>query len=399
MSMQTIVLVATTDSHDATADDMTAINIAITGHPQGMPLHLVITGHLQQVHLHLAITGHPQGMPLHLAPLAPLVQAIPHAPGIIEGIQTGLRVLTGLAGIAGLTGLTGTPVGIQSGGRVLTDLIGVTDMRVLRGLTGLIDLRGLIGPIGLTGLIDLTHPTGLIVLAPALHVQDSGVIQGLMSGIATGAMIIEIIEAIETIGTTKTIEAIEATETIGTIEIIEPTNTGTIVIGNHANLSGILALNAVLGRAGVHIGSERSMVKHHIDRSGGVQGRKEITHLAGKISTGVLLSVLLKTSSSKVITSGSIATMGMSEKKSQHHARMHNSGQKLRRRLMHWSNRLLHRLPGRSLMGSLVTRRRILQERKRTRTKAEKRLVQVVQHVAGSRVGKERKQLVQILVN
>jgi len=371
MSMQTIVLVATTDSHDATADDMTAINIAITGHPQGMPLHLVITGHLQQVHL-------------HLAPLAPLVQAIPHAPGIIEGIQTGLRVLTGLAGIAGLTGLTGTPVGIQSGGRVLT---------------GLIDLRGLIGPIGLTGLIDLTHPTGLIVLAPALHVQDSGVIQGLMSGIATGAMIIEIIEAIETIGTTKTIEAIEATETIGTIEIIEPTNTGTIVIGNHANLSGILALNAVLGRAGVHIGSERSMVKHHIDRSGGVQGRKEITHLAGKISTGVLLSVLLKTSSSKVITSGSIATMGMSEKKSQHHTRMHNSGQKLRRRLMHWSNRFLHRLPGRSLMGSLVTRRRILQERKRTRTKAEKRLVQVVQHVAGSRVGKERKQLVQILVN
>src|SRR6266571_8265882 len=165
MSMPTIVLVATTDSHDATADDMTAINIAITGHPQGMPLHL--------------------------APLAPLVQAIPHAPGIIEGIQTGLRVLTGLAGIAGLTGLTGTPVGIQSGGRVLTDLIGVTDLRVLRGLTGLIDLRGLIGPIGLTGLIDLTHPTGLIVLAPALHVQDSGVIQGLMSGIATGAMIIE----------------------------------------------------------------------------------------------------------------------------------------------------------------------------------------------------------------
>ncbi len=391
MSMPTIVLVATTDSHDATADDMTAINIAITGHPQGMPLHLVITGHLQQVHLHLAITWHPQGMPLHLAPLAPLVQAIPHAHLHLaitwhpQGMPLHLAPLTPL--VQAIPHAPGIIEGIQ------------TALRVLRGLTGLIDLRGLIGPTGLTGLIDLTHPTGSIVLAPALYVQDSGVIQGLMSGIATGAMIIEIIEAIETIGTTKTIEAIEATETIGTIEIIEPTNTGTIVIGNHANLSGILALNAVLGRAGVHIGSERSMVKHHIDRSGGVQGRKEITHLAGKISTGVLLSVLLKTSSSKVITSGSIATMGMSEKKSQHHTRMHNSGQKLRRRLMHWSNRLLHRLPGRSLMGSLVTRRRILQERKRTRTKAEKRLVQVVQHVAGSRVGKERKQLVQILVN
>src|SRR5438093_447528 len=103
MSMQTIVLVATADSRDATADGTTAINIVITGHPQGMPLHLVITGHLQG-HLHFAITWHPQGMPLHLAlltPLAPPVQAIPRAPGIIEGIQTALRVLTGLAGIAG----------------------------------------------------------------------------------------------------------------------------------------------------------------------------------------------------------------------------------------------------------------------------------------------------------
>src|SRR5437660_2490760 len=102
MSMPTIALVATTDSRDATADDTTAINIAITGHLQG-------------VHLHLAITWHPQGMPLHLAPLTPPVQATPHAPGIIEGIQTALRVLTGLAGIAGLTGLIGTPVSIKSG--------------------------------------------------------------------------------------------------------------------------------------------------------------------------------------------------------------------------------------------------------------------------------------------